>query len=128
MIHPEDGLVIDYSHVVSLLSHQLQEPISGRRKFRVVAPPQVQISEDLSLLEAKAIMAASGMTPPLVVKPVWTDGREGSHGLAVVHDMESLSNLLAGEAGSSVKPPVVIQEFVEHGGVLFKVCYIELCR
>ena len=67
------------------------------------------------------MMAASGMTPPLVVKPVWTDGREGSHGLAVVHDMQSLSNLLAGEAGSSVKPPVVIQEFVEHGGVLFKV-------
>jgi inositol-1,3,4-trisphosphate 5/6-kinase/inositol-tetrakisphosphate 1-kinase len=99
----------------------LQEPICGRRKFRVVAPPQVQISEDISLPEAEAMMAASGMTPPMVVKPVWTDGREGSHGLAVVHDMQSLSNLLAGEAGSSVKPPVVIQEFVEHGGVLFKV-------
>ena len=85
------------------------------------APAQVQISEELPLAEAEALMAASGMAPPLVVKPVWTDGREGSHGLAVVHDMASLSNLLAGEAGSGVKPPVVIQEFVEHGGVLFKV-------
>lgn len=66
-------------------------------------------------------MAESGMKPPLVVKPVWTDGREGSHGLAVVHDMPSLSNLLSGVAGSGVKPPVVIQEFVDHGGVLFKV-------
>ena len=39
--------------------------------------------------------------------------------------MASLSNLLAGEAGSGVKPPVVIQEFVEHGGVLFKVWWYE---
>ena len=99
----------------------LQEPVAGRT-FRVQAPAQVQISEELPLAEAEALMAASGMAPPLVVKPVWTDGREGSHGLAVVHDMASLSNLLAGEAGSGVKPPVVIQEFVEHGGVLFKVC------
>ena len=33
----------------------------------------------------------------------------------------SLSNLLSGAASSGVKPPVVIQEFVDHGGVLFKV-------
>ena len=66
-------------------------------------------------------MAVSGMKPPLVVKPVWTDGREGSHGLAVVHDMPSLSSLLSGAASTGVKPPVVIQEFVDHGGVLFKV-------
>ena len=86
----------------------------------------MEISEEMPLPEAEALMAASGMTPPLVIKPVWTDGREGSHGLAVVHDMASLSNLLSGESGSSVKPPVVIQEFVEHGGVLFKVRVIAL--
>jgi inositol-1,3,4-trisphosphate 5/6-kinase/inositol-tetrakisphosphate 1-kinase len=71
--------------------------------------------------EAEQLMLQSGMRPPLIVKPVWTDGREGSHGLAVVHDMVSLINLLKGSVQSSVKPPAVIQEFVEHGGVLFKV-------
>lgn len=75
----------------------------------------------MPLDDAETVMEQSGMQPPLIIKPVWTDGREGSHGLAVVHDMPSFSKLLRGSIESSVKPPVVIQEFVEHGGVLFKV-------
>ena len=71
-----------------LLSMQIfQEPFGRARAFRIIAPPQVQISEDVPLLQAEAMMTASGMKPPLIVKPVWTDGREGSHGLAVVYDM-----------------------------------------
>jgi len=37
--------------------------------------------------QAKQRLQGAGLHPPLLVKPLWTDGREGSHGLAVLHDI-----------------------------------------
>ena len=55
-------------------------------------------------------------TPPLpCCRPA------GSHGLAVLHDMAALGKVLHGAVSSELKPPLVVQQFVAHGGVLFKV-------
>lgn len=75
----------------------------------------------MSLDEAQGLLQAAGLRPPLLFKPLWTDGREGSHGLAVLHDMAALGRLLEGSVSSELKAPLVVQQFVEHGGVLFKV-------
>ena len=48
-------------------------------------------------------------------------GPAGSHGLAVLHDMAALGKVLHGAVSSELKPPLVVQQFVAHGGVLFKV-------
>mmetsp|Transcript_10669 Transcript_10669/g.22930 ORF Transcript_10669/g.22930 Transcript_10669/m.22930 type:complete len:422 (+) Transcript_10669:247-1512(+) len=88
---------------------------------RVQAPVQVEIHEGTAVAEVHQLLADAGLRPPLLVKPLWTDGREGSHGLAVVHDMPSLEKLLQGSVSTELKPPVVVQQFVEHGGVLHKV-------
>ncbi|KAM1003062.1 hypothetical protein FF1_003367 [Malus domestica] len=48
----------------------------------------------------------------LVVKPLVVDGSAKSHELFLAYDQCSLSEL---------EPPLVLQEFVNHGGVLFKV-------
>eukprot|EP00798_Chlamydomonas_sp_ICE-L_P021654 gene21654-28669_t len=98
-----------------------QGPCSKADWVRVQAPPQVEILEDVSVVDSLARLEASGLQAPFLVKPLWTDGREGSHGLAVVLDMEAMGRLLSGEVVSDVKPPVVVQQFVEHGGVLDKV-------
>ncbi len=84
---------------------------------------QVDIPEGSTLQDMERLLAQSGMQPPLLVKPLWTDGREGSHGLAVVYDLPSLGQLLdgSGAVSSSFRPPVVIQQFVPHGGALHKV-------
>ncbi|GIL59909.1 hypothetical protein Vafri_14574 [Volvox africanus] len=96
----------------------------GRGAFsiaRIQSPTQVEIAEGMSLAEAQAQLCQAGLTPPLLVKPLWTDGREGSHGLAVLHDMAAMGKVLHGDVSSSLKPPLVVQQFVDHGGVLFKV-------
>lgn len=85
------------------------------------APPQVLVPEGTSLQEAQRLLDAQGLAPPLLVKPLWTDGREGSHGLAVLHDFASLGRLLAGTVSSDLQPPLVVQQYVEHGGIIFKI-------
>lgn len=96
---------------------QLQQP----QVVQVQAPLQVEIGEGTTEAEAQAALTAAGLTPPLLCKPLWTDGRDGSHTLAVLHDLEALGRLLRGQVCSEFKPPLVVQQFVEHGGVLFKV-------
>ncbi|TVU30127.1 hypothetical protein EJB05_21734, partial [Eragrostis curvula] len=53
-----------------------------------------------------------GLRFPLIAKPVGVDGSAASHDLCLVYRREGLRGLHA---------PVVLQEFVNHGGVLFKV-------
>ncbi|KAI8466129.1 MAG: inositol 1, 3, 4-trisphosphate 5/6-kinase-domain-containing protein [Monoraphidium minutum] len=87
----------------------------------VRAPRQVEIPEGAAEADVRAALASAGLAPPLLCKPLWADGREGSHGLAVLHDLGGLAGLLAGGAGPELRPPLVVQQYVEHGGALFKV-------
>ncbi|KGN60366.1 inositol-tetrakisphosphate 1-kinase 1 [Cucumis sativus] len=49
---------------------------------------------------------------PVIAKPVVADGSAKSHKMALVFNHDGLNKL---------KPPLVLQEFVNHGGVIFKV-------
>ena len=103
---------------------RMQQKDEHTSSVRIQAPVQVEILEQMPVEQALAELKAAGLQPPLLVKPLWTDGREGSHGLAVVHDMASMRKLLQGEVSPDLKPPIVVQEFVEHGGVLYKVSIV----
>ncbi|KAJ3703485.1 hypothetical protein LUZ61_007190 [Rhynchospora tenuis] len=54
----------------------------------------------------------AGLAFPIVAKPLVIDGTAKSHELSLAFDQASLSLL---------DPPLVLQEFVNHGGVVFKV-------
>ncbi|KAF7811106.1 inositol-tetrakisphosphate 1-kinase 3-like isoform X1 [Senna tora] len=60
-------------------------------------------------------VAKAGMKFPLVAKPLVVDDSAKSHDLCLVYEEMSLFEL---------EPPLVIQEFVNHGGLLFKVYVI----
>jgi inositol-1,3,4-trisphosphate 5/6-kinase/inositol-tetrakisphosphate 1-kinase len=105
---------------------QLYEPESTDMPATVRAPLQVVLQEGVSLQAARQRVEAAGLQPPLLVKPLWTDGREGSHGLALLQDLKALERLLTGTVSSELKPPLVVQQFVEHGGVLHKVYVLGL--
>uniref|UniRef100_A0A6U2JB51 Inositol-tetrakisphosphate 1-kinase n=1 Tax=Chlamydomonas euryale TaxID=1486919 RepID=A0A6U2JB51_9CHLO len=107
-------------HDLSIAAHA-QLDAGPRQVVRVHAPVQVDVPEGMPASDAQALVSSSGLSLPLLVKPMWTDGREGSHGLAIVTDYPSLRRLLEGGCSSSFRPPVVVQEYVEHGGVLHKV-------
>ncbi|XP_057521455.1 inositol-tetrakisphosphate 1-kinase 1-like [Amaranthus tricolor] len=53
-----------------------------------------------------------GLKFPMIAKPLVADGSAKSHKMSLVYNHGGLSNL---------KPPIVLQEFVNHGGVIFKV-------
>ncbi|KAL8130985.1 inositol-tetrakisphosphate 1-kinase 3-like isoform X3 [Apium graveolens] len=76
----------------------------------VRAPRQLVIKKDpLSIPEA---VSKAGLILPLVAKPLVVDGTAKSHELALAYDQHSLQML---------ETPLVLQEFVNHGGILFKV-------
>ena len=63
-----------------------------------------------------AALADSGLLDtlrfPLIAKPLVADGTAKSHKMSLVYHREGLAKL---------RPPLVLQEFVNHGGVIFKV-------
>ncbi|MCO5584750.1 hypothetical protein L7F22_038682 [Adiantum nelumboides] len=49
---------------------------------------------------------------PVIAKPLLVDGSANSHAMSLAFNAQSLAKL---------KPPLVLQEFINHGGVIFKV-------
>ncbi|KAL2340066.1 hypothetical protein Fmac_008006 [Flemingia macrophylla] len=76
----------------------------------VSVPHQLVIKRDA--LSIPELVNKAGLTLPLVAKPLVADGSAKSHELSLAYEKYSLQNL---------EPPLVLQEFVNHGGVLFKV-------
>eukprot|EP00201_Polytomella_parva_P004561 CAMPEP_0175082860 /NCGR_PEP_ID=MMETSP0052_2-20121109/27003_1 /TAXON_ID=51329 ORGANISM="Polytomella parva, Strain SAG 63-3" /NCGR_SAMPLE_ID=MMETSP0052_2 /ASSEMBLY_ACC=CAM_ASM_000194 /LENGTH=204 /DNA_ID=CAMNT_0016354129 /DNA_START=277 /DNA_END=887 /DNA_ORIENTATION=+ len=101
------------------VSHSLSS--AGPVEAVIQAPPQVELPEGCTVEAAAAMLREQGLYPPLLVKSVWTDGRKGSHGLAILHDLNALGDLLDGKVSSELKLPLVLQQFVDHGGVIYKV-------
>ncbi|XP_039035248.1 inositol-tetrakisphosphate 1-kinase 2-like isoform X2 [Hibiscus syriacus] len=77
---------------------------------RVCVPRQMVIMKDQLSIPDEA--AKAGLKLPLVAKPLLVDGSAKSHELFLLYDWSSLSKL---------EPPFVLQEFVNHGGILFKI-------
>uniref|UniRef100_A0A5B7AW60 Inositol-tetrakisphosphate 1-kinase n=2 Tax=Davidia involucrata TaxID=16924 RepID=A0A5B7AW60_DAVIN len=77
---------------------------------KVGVPKQLVIKKDPSSIPDAVNKA--GLMLPLVAKPLVVDGSAKSHELSLAYDQFSLEKL---------EPPLVLQEFVNHGGVLFKV-------
>ncbi|XP_050874592.1 inositol-tetrakisphosphate 1-kinase 3 isoform X2 [Lathyrus oleraceus] len=77
---------------------------------KVGVPHQLVITKNPSTIPYEVTKA--GMKLPLVAKPLVVDGSAKSHELCLAYDELSLSKL---------EPPLVLQEFVNHGGLLFKI-------
>ncbi|CAH8384555.1 unnamed protein product [Eruca vesicaria subsp. sativa] len=76
----------------------------------MLIPKQMVVLKDSASSADKVVEA--GLKFPLVAKPLWIDGTAKSHQLFLAYDRHSLAEL---------DPPLVLQEFVNHGGVMFKV-------
>lgn len=81
----------------------------GNEIFEV--PKQRVVYESQTLMGPNAIQEL-GLRFPIVAKPVSSDGTAKSHEMCLVFNHNGLKKL---------KTPVVVQEFVNHGGVVFKV-------
>lgn len=73
-------------------------------------PRQIVIYEPEALLDPQAW--GEGLKFPVIAKPLVADGSAKSHKMSLIFNHDGLNKL---------KPPTVLQEFVNHGGVIFKV-------
>ncbi|KAG4910312.1 hypothetical protein JHK87_056428 [Glycine soja] len=79
---------------------------------KVGVPRQLVIPKEKDPSSIPYEITKAGMKLPLVAKPLVVDGTAKSHELFLAYDEFSLSEL---------EPPLVLQEFVNHGGLLFKI-------
>lgn len=77
--------------------------------LKIESPKQVVVNESEDL---KISMSDAKLQFPVIAKPVSAEGAADSHLLRLVFDDEGLKTLTT---------PIVIQELVNHGGVVFKV-------
>ncbi|GAA0159463.1 kinase [Lithospermum erythrorhizon] len=54
------------------------------------------------------------LTFPVIAKPLLANGTDGSHQMFLIFNQEGLNTI-------NLQPPFVLQEFTNHGGVVFKV-------
>ncbi|CAK9173415.1 unnamed protein product [Ilex paraguariensis] len=73
-------------------------------------PKQIVIYESKKVSELE--IEREGLRFPVIAKPLVADGSATSHIMSLLFNNDGLNKL---------KPPIVLQEFVNHGGVIFKV-------
>ncbi|KAF8380714.1 hypothetical protein HHK36_028204 [Tetracentron sinense] len=107
IIDPVDAIERLHSRISMLeVVSELKIP-QGNETFGI--PKQVVIYNSETLLDPSVL---EGLKFPLIAKPLVADGSAESHDMSLVFNNEGLNNL---------KSPIVLQEFVNHGGVIFKV-------
>lgn len=98
-----------------LAIHRLQDRVS---MLDVVAElnlsPTVTIPKQVFIHDSKSLIdvGLKDLNFPVIAKPLVADGSANSHDMALVFNENGLKNL---------EPPLVLQDFVNHGGVIFKV-------
>ncbi|XVE90425.1 hypothetical protein DITRI_Ditri20bG0076800 [Diplodiscus trichospermus] len=99
--------IIDSPDSIEVLHNRISmlESVSKLKIANIGVPKQVAVTELIDMENLK-------LTFPLVAKPLDADGSETSHKMHLIFDNHGLENL---------RPPFVLQEFVNHGGVIFKV-------
>ncbi|KAL6906323.1 hypothetical protein ACP4OV_003924 [Aristida adscensionis] len=98
---------ISMLQVVSELDHAHDAAAAAAHTFGI--PSQVVVYDAAALADSGLLAA---LRFPLIAKPLVADGTAKSHKMSLVYHREGLRKL---------RPPLVLQEFVNHGGVIFKV-------
>ncbi|KAJ8633866.1 hypothetical protein MRB53_027202 [Persea americana] len=110
IIDPLDAIERLHNRISMLqVVSELEIPRSAASPATFGVPNQIVIFDSGTLSDPAA---SNGLKFPVIAKPLVADGSARSHKMSLVFNRDGLTRL---------KPPVVIQEFINHGGVIFKV-------
>ncbi|XP_058084886.1 inositol-tetrakisphosphate 1-kinase 1-like [Magnolia sinica] len=70
------------------------------------------IPKQIVMYDSATLLDPGGLRFPVIAKPLVADGSARSHKMLLVYNRDGLIKL---------RPPIVLQEFINHGGVIFKV-------
>ncbi|KAJ9558079.1 hypothetical protein OSB04_012693 [Centaurea solstitialis] len=106
-------IVIDPPSAIERLRNRISmlDSVTDLKIPNLTIPNQLLISADSSS-SLSSVIDTGKLDFPMIAKPVVVDGSTKSHKLSLVLNKEGLLAL---------QPPVVLQQFVNHGGVIFKV-------
>ncbi|KAK9813331.1 hypothetical protein WJX73_000585 [Symbiochloris irregularis] len=90
-------------------------------QLHVCAPVQVAVVPGCRPEQVLQQLQQADLQAPYVAKPLWADGREGAHGLAVLLDERGVQQVAQGEGPVGLGDHLLLSPFVDHGGCLFKV-------
>ncbi|XP_022947125.1 inositol-tetrakisphosphate 1-kinase 1-like [Cucurbita moschata] len=120
-----DVIIIDPPELISrLLNRDSMLQVVNDVKIpkgveRIEAPRQVVVNDlDIIIKDGLNAFRDLGLKYPVIAKPLESDGSAKSHQLSLVSNDNGLKGL---------NPPIVLQEFVNHGGVVFKVYVVGEC-
>lgn len=83
-------------------------------------PNQIVITEQASMEDVQRALMENAMQFPLLMKPMWADGRVGCHMLGFVQNVEGLRIALDQER-CCMKLPFIAQQLIPHDAVIYKV-------
>ncbi|XP_076950795.1 inositol-tetrakisphosphate 1-kinase 1-like [Bidens hawaiensis] len=117
LVRNPNAIVIDFPDAIERLHNRISmlDVVSEIRILKddqtasFGVPKQVVVYDPDKL---KSKDPGLGLKFPVIAKPLVADGSEKSHKMLLIFDPEGFENL---------KTPTVLQEFVNHGGVIFKV-------
>ncbi|KAI3744032.1 hypothetical protein L1987_57104 [Smallanthus sonchifolius] len=111
--HP-NATIIDPPSAIQHLHNRISmlEPISNLNMPQLHIPNQLLVQDFESL---KSVNTTKDLGFPMMVKPLLADGSATAHNMSLVVNHEGLTT------GLDLDPPVVLQQFVNHGGIMFKV-------
>lgn len=116
LLHKPNVVVIDRPEAIKRLHNrvtmlQVVSQLETAPGFSIGIPKQAFVGSPELLADC---VASRDLTFPVIAKPLVADGSAGSHQMSLVFNEEGLRGL-------KLNPPFVLQEFVNHGGVIFKV-------
>ncbi|GJP59274.1 hypothetical protein CLOP_g10174 [Closterium sp. NIES-67] len=114
--HPEVVVIDEYESVHKLDDRrEMLEAVAhvdaSEHGAQVDVPKQIIVERGTPPEDVAQILQDAGFSLPAVAKPLEANGTTSSHTLGLVLDERALLQLQA---------PVLLQEFVNHGGILFK--------
>ncbi|GMY06352.1 inositol-tetrakisphosphate 1-kinase 1-like [Fagus crenata] len=110
VIDPPEAIQILHNRVSMLeVVTRLKTPQQGNQTFGV---PNQRVVYDSETLMTSDSIEELGLRFPVIAKPVTADGSAKSHQMYLLLKRNGLNKL---------NTPIVLQEFVNHGGVIFKV-------
>lgn len=108
----ESENLTDRFHQTKLMK-QCEINIDG---IQIFVPKVLEIAQDISASDILQIILTNGVKFPILVKPGIASITEGSHDMKLIFSRDHLKD---------VKTPCIIQEFCNHGGVVYKIYMVD---
>ena len=96
-------------------------PRTSASSCRAVRAPRQIVASEGTEEDVIAEVRDAGLELPLLAKSLVANGTADSHKVAIVHDVEGLRCVVRGDV-AGLRPPCVIQEYVNHGGGVSSRC------